>query len=936
MAELGLVKGIAVTEDGTVLPNLRLSVRDQQLNSPVRLYTIEGLKYRDSEKGYVTTDGAGRYQFRAVRGRTLVIRGEAADGTVLFEQYDIQAGVYSDLQQELAVPSAVASVAGRIGHITLTKTDVGLTNVDNTSDANKPVSTAVQAALDSKLPSASVTPYTTSLLGAPNAATARTVLLLGSAATAETTDFATANHLHTFAALTSKPTTLSGYGITDGATTAQLATKLDKSTFVAKGDLIVGTGSSTTIRLPAGVTTQVLSIDSSEPSGLIWKNLDITDVNAEVISGIVGDGTTVNTNAFRTKMASLVSSNNVVARIHKGGHFLTDSFDLHPSISLVNDARGSVQLKAVANMAATNQQGAANALIRIPALTTGAAGTESWTPIISGIAIDGSKGSQTNAIAMIRASNPNPADNPYDPDPDFTTNKDYAGPRLMNIEITNASGPGFLIEAGRGRAFAQDIRAINGNDNGFKWSANDIVMGDRCGFGGNKKHQVLFGSGAGGLIHDVNIWGSPSTRSIECLAFKSNDTKGGTMRGCVLNDTVWLHGVNSVARGWFIGGNLFQPHDENFSADGVAINVLSADARTQVALAIDGYKNGHVGANCWTRTTPTTFNTNGNNHGNDGTAFDYLVDISDSAQISLFMPITTNPQVRPWFNADSIPIKTRTLGQATYILQDAYTGTTRIGARGPQGQHVMLAWDDASAPDLNFTLQMGEKSKRGQIFGAMEYSHGPMFTDDAMDNRNWNANGALRNVNDKQIIQILFVSGTLTTGTINLPTLNNHKFVRILFTGGNVLGLSWTGGTFNAQTLPYLPAAIHGNTYVDLYYRKDSNEWYCLGVSRRSDPFVLLTDAAQITTDARKGSNYKVTLTASGHQLKVPDNLVDGQRVRFKIKNGGNFSMSYGSKFRWLGGTAVSINQGVGAVTFIEGTYDLEDDLFWASGGSYS
>ena len=42
---------------------------------------------------------------------------------------------------------AVTSVAGRTGDVTLTKTDVGLGNIDNTSDANKPVSTA-QAAAD--------------------------------------------------------------------------------------------------------------------------------------------------------------------------------------------------------------------------------------------------------------------------------------------------------------------------------------------------------------------------------------------------------------------------------------------------------------------------------------------------------------------------------------------------------------------------------------------------------------------------------------------------------------------------------------------------------------------------------------------------------------------------------------------------------------------
>ena len=45
----------------------------------------------------------------------------------------------------------VTSVAGRTGDVTLSKTDVGLGNVDNTSDASKPVSTAQQTALNSKL-----------------------------------------------------------------------------------------------------------------------------------------------------------------------------------------------------------------------------------------------------------------------------------------------------------------------------------------------------------------------------------------------------------------------------------------------------------------------------------------------------------------------------------------------------------------------------------------------------------------------------------------------------------------------------------------------------------------------------------------------------------------------------------------------------------------
>jgi hypothetical protein len=45
----------------------------------------------------------------------------------------------------------VTSVAGKTGAVALTKADVGLGSVDNTSDANKPISTATQTALDTKV-----------------------------------------------------------------------------------------------------------------------------------------------------------------------------------------------------------------------------------------------------------------------------------------------------------------------------------------------------------------------------------------------------------------------------------------------------------------------------------------------------------------------------------------------------------------------------------------------------------------------------------------------------------------------------------------------------------------------------------------------------------------------------------------------------------------
>lgn len=68
---------------------------------------------------------------------------------------------------EIGGPPPVTSVAGKTGAVTLVKGDVGLGNVDNTSDANKPVSTATQTALDAKANTASP-----ALTGTPTAPTA--------------------------------------------------------------------------------------------------------------------------------------------------------------------------------------------------------------------------------------------------------------------------------------------------------------------------------------------------------------------------------------------------------------------------------------------------------------------------------------------------------------------------------------------------------------------------------------------------------------------------------------------------------------------------------------------------------------------------------------------------------------------------------------------
>ena len=61
-------------------------------------------------------------------------------------------GTMADWQEMLTPTDTVLSVNGLTGAVTLTKSSVGLGNADNTSDADKPVSTAQQTALDLKAP----------------------------------------------------------------------------------------------------------------------------------------------------------------------------------------------------------------------------------------------------------------------------------------------------------------------------------------------------------------------------------------------------------------------------------------------------------------------------------------------------------------------------------------------------------------------------------------------------------------------------------------------------------------------------------------------------------------------------------------------------------------------------------------------------------------
>lgn len=96
---------------------------------------------------YATADALTTAQKTGTAGDYAVV----GENQVMFIWNTTENAWTSIINEQSIGSGAVTSVNGMVGAVTLTKSNVGLTNVDNTSDANKPVSTAQQNALNLKV-----------------------------------------------------------------------------------------------------------------------------------------------------------------------------------------------------------------------------------------------------------------------------------------------------------------------------------------------------------------------------------------------------------------------------------------------------------------------------------------------------------------------------------------------------------------------------------------------------------------------------------------------------------------------------------------------------------------------------------------------------------------------------------------------------------------
>lgn len=148
------------------------------------------------------------------------------------------------------VTADVLTVNGQTSEVVITATDVGLGNVDNTSNATERAATAT---------------LTNKTLTSP-------VINTGVSGTAIDTDPALTADSDTLIASqkATKAWAQSAAGYVAGLSVA-------KATLTTKGDIYIATGASTVVRQPVGTNTQRLVADSTQTNGVRWESQLIRD-----------------------------------------------------------------------------------------------------------------------------------------------------------------------------------------------------------------------------------------------------------------------------------------------------------------------------------------------------------------------------------------------------------------------------------------------------------------------------------------------------------------------------------------------------------------------------------------------------------------------------------------------------------------------------------
>jgi len=158
-AGTGLTGGGDLSADRTLAANFGTTAGTIAQGDDSRIVGAEQTANKGAANGYA-----------GLNASTVVPTAQLGSGTA-----DTTTFLRGDNTWATTPAAPVSSVAGKTGAVTLVKADVGLANVDNTTDANKPVSTAQQTALDGKANTSITVSAGTGLTGGGDLTANRTI-----------------------------------------------------------------------------------------------------------------------------------------------------------------------------------------------------------------------------------------------------------------------------------------------------------------------------------------------------------------------------------------------------------------------------------------------------------------------------------------------------------------------------------------------------------------------------------------------------------------------------------------------------------------------------------------------------------------------------------------------------------------------------------------
>ena len=340
---------------------------------------------------YITNDTSLMYRWSV--SAYVQVNSVTSWGTIagtLSSQTDLQNAL--NLKAPLASPAFTGTITG------ITKTMVGLSNVDNTSDVNKPISSATQSALDTKAPLASptftgtVSGITKTMVGLSNVDNTSDVNKPVSTATQTALDLKSNINNPTFTGTVSGITkAMVGLGNVDNTTDANkpistatqtaLDTKapLASPTFtgtvsgITKSMIGLGNVDNTTDLLkPISTATQSalnLKYDASNPSGYTTNVGTVTSVGGTgTVSGLSLSGSVTTSGNLTLGGTLSVTSGNVTGALgytpenvaNKGianGYASLDGGGLVPSTQLPSYVDDVLEFANLAALPATGETG---------------------------------------------------------------------------------------------------------------------------------------------------------------------------------------------------------------------------------------------------------------------------------------------------------------------------------------------------------------------------------------------------------------------------------------------------------------------------------------------------------------------------------------------------------------------------------------------------